>query len=411
MTPIKGTNPRIVLIGKRNAGKSALLNALTKQELSIVSDTPGTTTDPVEKAYELQPYGPVVWIDTAGLDDEGSLGQQRIEKTKSRLSQADLVLYISESSSLDSCSLIWLSELKKENRTILLVLSKEDSLSSEARVQEIKDLAAQLKLPVLSCSATTNSGIEKLKDQIIIELQKKEPDPPMLADLVQAPAIVVLVIPIDKEAPAGRLILPQVQAIRELLDYDIPCVVVKERELSYTLSEILKVKPNLVVTDSQAFLKVHGDIPPEVPLTSFSILLARQKGDLITYVKGLNAINSLKNGNKILIMELCSHRPLSEDIGRVKIPRWLMQYTGLELTFEVASGKDIPEDLSPYSLIIQCGGCTANRAFIQSAIRHAVSANVPITNYGLSIAYLQGIIERVLTPFPAAKLALNSTPS
>ncbi len=227
------------------------------------------------------------------------------------------------------------------------------------------------------------------------------PEPFIIADLVKSPDLVVLVVPIDKEAPKGRLILPQVQTLRELLDCDIPVVVVKDKELHYTLNNILKLKPKLVVTDSQVFMKVDADVPKDIMMTSFSVLFARQKGNLEQYAKGAFAIEDLKNGDRILIAELCSHRPISEDIGRVKIPRWLKQYTGKDIDFDIVAGRDFPGDLSKYSLIIQCGGCMANRQLVQTRILEAKKQNIPISNYGITIAYLHGILKRALEPFPA----------
>ncbi len=388
LTP-KGMRPHIVLIGNRNVGKSSLINALTDQKLSIVSDVPGTTTDPVEKAFELQPYGPVVLIDTAGMDDVGELGAQRIERTNQRLNQADLVLLIKQDDMFSEQENVLIQTLKQRAVPIIIVRNKCDMFDKKYMDSQI--------IPI---SCKTGMGIDMLKDKLVSTLQSLAKDPLLVADLVTPPAVVVLVVPIDKEAPQGRLILPQVQVLRELLDHDITAIVVKEQELSYALNYQLKEIPKLVITDSQVFMKVNADTPISIPLTSFSILLARSKGDLRAYVDGVMTIPLLQDGDKILIAELCAHRPITEDIGRVKIPRWLSQYTGKNLQFDVQAGKDIPEDLSSYKLIIQCGGCMVNRALILSRIRQAQSQNVAITNYGITIAYLHGILPRALQLFP-----------
>ncbi len=402
----KGLLPHIVLVGKRNVGKSSLLNALTQQDLSIVSDHPGTTTDPVEKTFELQPFGPVVFIDTAGLDDMGTLGQQRIERSKHRIDAADLILFVVDTPPSDKETLQLFNLFKtRPSSNLLLIFNKCEQIKAPSLLRS--EWESMTSLTPLFVSCLTGAGIETLREVLVSSLESHRPLPLLLADLVTPPNLVVLVIPIDKEAPQGRLILPQVQALRELLDNDIASLVVNERELGYALTHNLKTQPALVVTDSQAFLKVVADVPLDVPLTSFSILLARQKGDLITYIKGAQFISQLKNGDKVLIAELCSHRPISEDIGRIKIPRWLRQHTGKDIVFEVASGKEIPQDLSGFSLIIQCGGCVANRALIQSRIQQANAVGVAITNYGLCIAYLHGILERSIQPFPEALHAYN----
>jgi [FeFe] hydrogenase H-cluster maturation GTPase HydF len=400
----KANRPHIAFIGSRNAGKSSLINALIGQQLSIVSDTPGTTTDPVEKAYELQPAGPVVIIDTAGIDDLGDLGSKRGYKTREVVKRSDVVVVvISTEMKLDNLTdseeYKLVSQLKRDKQ-ILLVLNKSDLINEQdndiwySRLKELFDIS-----PII-ISAEKEIGIDQTRAKLVELISELTPDPPIIADLATTPESVVLVIPIDKEAPKGRLILPQVQTIRELLDADIPCTVVKERELHYTLHEVLKQKPKIVVTDSQAFQKVDADVPEDILLTSFSILFARQKGDLQSYVDGVKRIERLKDGDRILIAESCSHRPISEDIGRVKIPRWLKSYTGKKLEFEVSAGKQFPDDLSKYKLIIQCGGCMVNRTLIMSRISEAGQKEVAITNYGITIAFLKGILPRALKLFP-----------
>lgn len=389
----------IGLFGRRNVGKSSLLNALTQQEVSIVSDIAGTTTDPVEKPMELLPLGPVLFIDTAGIDDTSALGEKRIQKTMAVFDRTDLGILVSNSNIWGEFEEKILHELKKREIPVLLVFNKSDIYQSQSCLQN--SLLAD-KLPVIETSATQNTGIQDLRKAIL----KNAPDsfinrPSIVADLVGSGEAAILVVPIDKEAPKGRLILPQVQSIRDLLDGDSFCMVVKERELREALSRLNK-PPKLVITDSQAFLKVAADTPPEIPLTSFSILFARHQGDLPEMVRGAMAIDQLKTGDKVLIAEACSHHPIGEDIGTVKIPRWLTQYVGGKLEFEFTRGHSFPENISDYKLIIHCGACMWNRREMLSRIITARQAGVPLTNYGLTIAYSLGIFERALQPFPAA---------
>ncbi|WP_321285403.1 [FeFe] hydrogenase H-cluster maturation GTPase HydF [uncultured Sunxiuqinia sp.] len=389
----------IGLFGRRNVGKSSLLNALTQQDVSIVSDVAGTTTDPVEKPMELLPLGPVLFIDTAGIDDEGALGEQRIQKTRAVFDRTDLAILISNSNDWGEFEEKTLQELKELNIPIIVVFNKSDLYDSAFDTINILE---SVKLPVVETSAATKAGISELRQTIL----KKAPEdfinrPSIVADLVGPGKAAILVVPIDKEAPKGRLILPQVQSIRDLLDGDSFCMVVKERELREAISRFNK-PPKLVVTDSQAFLKVAADTPPEIPLTSFSILFARHQGDLSEMVKGAMAIDQLKAGDKVLIAEACSHHPIGEDIGTVKIPRWLTQYVGGKLEIEHMRGHDFPPNLSDYKIIIHCGACMWNRRAMLSRIMKARQAGVPLTNYGLTIAYSLGIFERALQPFPAA---------
>ncbi len=393
----------IAVLGRRNVGKSTFMNAFLGQEISIVSDTPGTTTDPVEKSYELQPFGPVVLIDTAGVDDIGELGEKRVEKTRKILSRADLAVLLLEPGVFSHHDDRLVADLSDARVPFVLLAGKADTVESQIMDPFVADLRSRFEnVPVLAFSSTRTADIEQVKDALNRLAAQKEAELPIIADLVHAPATVVLVVPIDKEAPKGRLILPQVQTLRELLDADVTCVVVKERELAHTLNHVLSSPPDLVVTDSQAFLKVDADVPPAIPLTGFSILFARHKGDLTEYVKGVRAISRLRDGSRILIAEACSHRPISEDIGRVKLPRWLTSYTGARLEFDVRAGHDFPDDLSGYDLVIQCGGCMVNRAAILSRIRTASSCGIPITNYGIAIAFLHGILPRAIEMFPEA---------
>ena len=399
-TTPKGFRLHIGLFGRRNVGKSSLLNAITRQYVSIVSEFAGTTTDPVEKPMELLPLGPVLFIDTAGIDDTGALGELRIEKTRQVLNRTDLGVIISEADIWGDFEEKLLVELRARKIPVIAVFNKSDLAVPSG---EILDRLALEKIPVVKTSAVSGKGILDFR-QALLDTAPSEfvNNPKILGDLVGAGEMAVLVVPIDKEAPKGRLILPQVQAIRDLLDSDASCIVVKERELRPVL-EGLKKPPKLVVTDSQTFLKVAADTPREVPLTSFSILFARFKGDLSGLVLGTLAIDRLKPGDRILIAEACSHHPIAEDIGRVKIPRWLTQYVGGKLDFDTVQGHDFPNDLSPYRLVIHCGACMMNRREMLTRLLHCRQAGVPMTNYGLTIAYSLGIFERALEPFPAAR--------
>ncbi len=396
----------ISLFGRRNVGKSSLLNALTEQEVSIVSEIAGTTTDPVEKPMELLPLGPVLFIDTAGIDDVGALGEKRISKTMAVIDRTDLGIIVSNSKDWGDFEEKILQELRDREIPVILVFNKSDLYPS--RNCMLNSFSGE-KLPLVETSATTNFGIQELREAIL----KSVPDdfinrPSIVADLVGPGEAAILVVPIDKEAPKGRLILPQVQSIRDLLDGDSFCMVVKERELRKAFSRLNK-PPKLVVTDSQAFLKVAADTPPEIPLTSFSILFARYQGDLTEMVRGAMAIDKLKAGDKVLIAEACSHHPIGEDIGTVKIPRWLTQYVGGKLHIDSVRGRDFPENISEYKLIIHCGACMWNRREMLSRIMKARQLNIPITNYGLTIAYSLGIFERALQPFPAAQEIYKSS--
>lgn len=399
----RSNRTHIAVLGRRNVGKSAFMNALLGQEMSIVSETPGTTTDPVEKSYELQPFGPVVLIDTAGVDDEGELGEKRVEKTRKVLARADLAVLICEVGQFTRFEAALVEDLLGARVPFLLLAGKADLADATQLTAFLADLAGRFEqAPVLRFSVTSVDDVERAKDALAKLAAGRDEELPIIADLVHSPSTVVLVVPIDKEAPKGRLILPQVQTLRELLDADVATVVVKERELEYTLRHVLREPPALVVTDSQAFMKVDADVPTDVPLTSFSILFARHKGDLAEAVRGVRAISKLKDGSRVLIAEACSHRPISEDIGRVKLPRWLTSVTGASLEFDVRAGHDFPEDLTGYDLIIQCGGCMVNRAAILTRIRRAVAQGVPVTNYGVAIAYLHGILPRAIRMFPEA---------
>jgi [FeFe] hydrogenase H-cluster maturation GTPase HydF len=403
MTP-KGLRLHIAFFGRRNVGKSSLLNALTRQQVSIVSPVAGTTTDPVEKPMELLPLGPVLFIDTAGVDDTGELGALRVQKTRQVLERTDVAVLVAEAGAWGDFEDEILRELAARKLPVVVALNKSDLQTCVAlgRRDACPTTNTNSQARVVRTSAATGAGLLDLRQALLDSAPADFIDSPaILGDLVGPGDLAVLVVPIDKEAPKGRLILPQVQAIRDLLDSDACCLVVKERELRNALDR-LKTPPKLVVTDSQAFLKVAADTPREVPLTSFSILMARFKGDLLAQVRGALAVENLRRGDRVLIAEACAHHPIGEDIGRVKIPRWLTQYTGEKIEFVHVQGHDFPADLSPYKLVIHCGACMWNRREMLGRILRCQQAGVPITNYGLTIAYSLGIFERALEPFPAA---------
>jgi [FeFe] hydrogenase H-cluster maturation GTPase HydF len=398
----KGLRLHIGIYGRRNVGKSSLLNALAGQQVSIVSDTPGTTTDPVEKTQELAPIGPVVFIDTAGIDDEGALGELRKERTLKALERTDVALLVTEPGAWGAFEEGLAALLREGKIPFAVVVNKSDLARTAAPMPQ-----EQTGAPSLNASALTGQGIQRIKE-ILAALAPEDwfAEPRLVGDLLPAGELAVLVVPIDLGAPKGRLILPQVQAIRDILDSDAYCMVVKERELRDALGR-LNAPPKIVVCDSQVVLKAAGDTPPHIPLTTFSILMARFKGDLIRLAQGAAAIESLKPGDRVLIAESCSHHPLADDIGRVKIPRWLRQYAGGDIHIDMEAGKDFPEDLSPYKLVIHCGACMANRKAMLTRLMRAESQGVPMTNYGLAISLVQGVLARALGPFPAALMAFR----
>lgn len=423
----KGSRLHIALFGRRNAGKSSLINALTNQDIALVSDIPGTTTDPVSKAMEILPLGPVVLIDTAGLDDEGTLGTLRVQKSLEVLNKTDVVLLIADSTQgfAEFEKQIW-DLAKKKNVPVITVFNKADlitetdqeRLKSEMNNVLISDTSAISDgsntnttqtsnidhtksltddCPLLFVSSTTKEGIITLKQHLSTINPTDWLAPAVVGDLLSPGDMVVLVTPIDTAAPKGRLILPQVQTIRDILDHDCMTVICKEFELKQALAS-LKEKPKLVVTDSQAFMKVSADVPPDVPLTSFSILMARYKGDLLELAKGAKVIEDLKPGDKVLIAEACTHHQQPDDIGTVKIPRWLRQMVGGELKIDFANGSRYPKNLYEYKLVIHCGGCMLNRREMLYRINQAKEKKIPIVNYGIIIAALHGILPRALRP-------------
>jgi len=395
----------IGLFGRRNAGKSSLINALTGQPVAVTSDVPGTTTDPVKKAMELLPIGPVVLIDTAGLDDEGELGAKRVEKTYEELRRCNLALVVADAAlGVSALEEAFLSQLKKRAIPAVLVLNKSDAAAPDGAA--LAALSARLGVPAVAVSAETGAGVEALKAQIIASARFEDAEPALVGDLIRSGDAVVLVTPIDKAAPKGRLILPQQQTIRDILERDAIALVVKEHELKLALAK-LAAPPALVITDSQAFLKVAADTPPAVPMTSFSILFARQKADLAEMVRGARRIERLAPGDRVLIVEGCTHHRQSDDIGTVKIPRWIRQMAGGGIEFEWASGACFPKDVSRYALVVHCGGCMLNRREMGFRTAEAKAQGASVTNYGVLIAYVLGILPRALAPFPAARLALE----
>jgi [FeFe] hydrogenase H-cluster maturation GTPase HydF len=389
----------IGLFGRRNTGKSSLLNALTRQQVSIVSDVAGTTTDPVEKPMEMLPIGPVLFIDTAGVDDVGALGELRVQKTRQIFDRTDVGILVVAAGEWGPFEDAILDSLRERRVPVIVVFNKSDLGRPDAAITTALESA---RTPYLASNAVRGLGVLELREALI-EAAPEEfiNTPPIVTDLVPPGEMAILVVPIDMEAPKGRLIQPQVQTIRDLLDGDAYCMVVKERELRDAL-ERLRRPPALVVTDSQAFLKVAGDTPPDVKMTSFSILFARQKGDLRQFVEGAMAIEGLRPGDRVLLAEACSHHPIGDDIGRVKIPRWLKQYVGGELAFETVQGHDFPDDLARYKLMVHCGACMWNRREMLTRLLRCRQLGLPVANYGMTIAYTLGIFERALAPFPDA---------
>lgn len=390
----------IGLFGRRNTGKSSLLNAMVRQQVSIVSNVAGTTTDPVEKPMELLPLGPVLFIDTAGVDDVGALGQMRVEKTRQVFDRTDIGVLVVAAGDWGPFEDALLAELRERQLPVIVVWNKTDLGRPSA---DLVERLRREKIAMLETVATQAQGVLDLREALIRNAPEEFINTPVIAaDLVPPGEMAILVVPIDLEAPKGRLIQPQVQTIRDLLDGDAYCMVVKERELRDALDR-LKRPPALVVTDSQAFLKVAGDTPPDVKMTSFSILFARQKGDLAQLVAGAMAIDQLRPGHRVLMAEACAHHPIGDDIGRVKIPRWMGQYVGGKLDFTVMQGHEFPPDVADFQLVVHCGACMWNRREMLTRMLRCRQAGVPITNYGLTIAYTLGIFERALEPFPAAQ--------
>lgn len=396
MNTQRGMRLHIGFFGKRNAGKSSLVNKISGQKLSIVSDIKGTTTDAVQKAMELLPVGPVLLIDTAGIDDEGDLGQLRIEKTYNALMRSDISVFVSDNEKLSEIEKEFIKKIKENNSKIISVINKTDLGELNDEDEEfLKNNTDKL----LKTSAIKEDNFIFEFKKALVELSPDEfiNQNVILSDIVKKDEICILVIPIDKEAPKGRIILPQVNALRELLDNNSISVVCNEKELEKTL-QILKTPPKLVVVDSQAFREVSKIVPDDIMLTSFSILFARLKGDLKSLYMGAKKIDDLKDNDKILVLESCTHHPVEDDIGRVKIPKLIREYTKKELIFEHFSGHDFPSNIKDYSLIIHCGACMTNRREILNRIEIANKNNVPMTNYGIAIAKATGILKRAIKP-------------
>ena len=397
----KGQRLHIALFGRRNVGKSSLINALTGQELAIVSDIPGTTTDPVAKAMEILPLGPVIIIDTAGIDDVGILGELRKKKSYEVMSKTNLILLVIDpSQGIGEFEEEVIKRAEETNTPVIYVINKID-LYPQAKNGNFPE-------PKVFVSALTGEGIDELKQAIIKYAPKDWTLPTIVGDLINPGDVVICVIPVDKAAPKGRLILPQQMVIRDIIDNEAMALVVKDRELSYAFRYLDK-KPSLVITDASVYTKVSADTPPDIRLTSFSILFARYKGDLQTLVEGVLAVKNLKPGEKVLIAEACTHHPIEDDIGRVKIPRWLRAQVGGELEIEVkAGGGPLPENLKEYKLIVHCGACMLNRKEMLSRIMQARRAKVPIVNYGVLLAHMHGILRRALSPFPHLQALVSS---
>ena len=397
-----GERVHIGIFGRRNAGKSSLINAITGQNLAIVSDVKGTTTDPVLKSMELLPLGPVVFIDTPGLDDTGHLGGQRVQKALQMLNKTDIAVLVADASAM---------EPGEGEAGIPAGLSRQDrEILDRIRQKKIPylvvynkwDLAGETPRPegenVICVSAATGWQIRELKERIAGCMPEGRKEKPIAADLVRPGDLVILVVPIDSAAPKGRLILPQQQTIRDLLDAGAAAVVIRDAELKETMAK-LGCRPALVITDSQVFERVAAEVPEDIPLTSFSILFARYKGSLKTLAAGAAALDTLQDGDRVLIAEGCTHHRQCEDIGTVKLPRWIAAHTGKKAVFDFVSGTEFPEDLSPYRLVIHCGGCMLNETEMGHRIRRALEQHVPITNYGTAIAHMKGILKRSTAMF------------
>lgn len=389
----------IAFFGRRNAGKSSLLNAVTGQSIAVVSQVLGTTTDPVQKSMELLPLGPVVMIDTPGFDDEGELGSLRVQKAKQVLAKTDVAVLVAEAGKPLGPVERELLELFRQRELPFLIARSKADLSGRDQTQ-----AQDGEIYV---SAQSGQGIVELKERLAA-LGRRESEPRLVGDLLRPGQLAVLVTPIDASAPKGRIILPQQQVLRDVLDADAVALVTKEFQLKEALAG-LQQRPAMVITDSQVFVRVAAEVPQEIPLTSFSILMARYKGLLETAVRGVAAIDRLRDGDRILVAEGCTHHRQCEDIGTVKLPAWLRRHTGKELHFETASGTGFPENLRPYSLVLHCGGCMLNEREVQHRMRSAVEQGVPITNYGTAIAFVQGILRRSLSLFPELLRLLDGT--
>lgn len=399
----------IGFFGRRNAGKSSVMNAVTGQDIAVVSDVRGTTTDPVYKSMELLPLGPVVMMDTPGIDDEGELGALRVRKSYQVLNKTDVaVLIVDGSTGVTPEDMALLRRIREKKIPYVIAVNKKELAEPDILSRTVEELraegddsrAGQAGSPhVIAVSAATGEGINDLKERIASAAETEEPERYIVRDLLEPSDMAVLVVPIDKAAPKGRLILPQQQTIRDILEADAVSVVVKETELKHVLGRF-KEKPKMVITDSQAFEKVAADTPEDILLTSFSILFARYKGDLAAVVKGVTALDTVKDGDIILISEGCTHHRQCDDIGTVKLPRWIREYTGKDIHIETTSGTEFPDDLTKYKMIVHCGGCMLNEREMKYRLKCAGDQGVPMTNYGITIAYMKGILKRSVEVFP-----------
>ena len=392
------SKPHIGIYGRRNNGKSSLINCLAGQDIAIVSDHAGTTTDPVKKSFEISGFGPVILVDTAGIDDSGALGEKRIERTLRTLEIIDLALLVVTNNSWGEFENDFIGKFNDNDIPFIVIHSKSDIEEPTSAFRN--SVAALTGSALFEFSSTDKRNYEELISLISTTIPEHSyKTPALLGDLVNQGDIVLLITPIDIEAPAGRLILPQVQAIRDILDNDAVAIVVKETEVDALLKKT-GIKPALAITDSQVFTKADASIPGDIPLTSFSIMLARFKGDFESYIKGTPKISELKDGNRVLLLESCTHHVACDDIGRVKIPRWISNFTGKKIEYDVVAGLDrLPRPVTDYSLIIQCGGCMITRRQLHNRLHSAIKAGVPVTNYGMAIAYVQGIFNRAIAPF------------
>ncbi len=390
--------PHIGIYGRRNNGKSSFINCITGQNTAIVSNVAGTTTDPVKKSYEITGFGPVILIDTAGIDDVGDLGKQRIEKTIDTVKLIDLAILIITNNVFGEFEQLLIDEFRKYNTPFIIIHNKADENKLETSLK--LRLQAEFSTKVIDFSAKNCSPLETVLQaikQTIPESSYKQPS--LVGDLINYGDIVLLITPIDLEAPAGRLILPQIQTIRDILDNDAVAIVLKEREVDAFLRKT-GIKPALAITDSSIFLKADASVPKDVPLTGFSVILARLKGDFDKYLEGTPYIDKLKDGDRVLLLESCTHHISCEDIGRTKIPRWISNYTGKNLHFDVVAGLDnLKRPITDYALVVQCGGCMITSKQLKNRLKPAIDAGIPVTNYGMTIAYVQGIFNRAIEPF------------
>ncbi|MEI6047835.1 MAG: [FeFe] hydrogenase H-cluster maturation GTPase HydF [Bacteroidota bacterium] len=398
MSKGRESKPHVGIYGRQNNGKSSLINCLAGQDIAIVSDHAGTTTDPVKKSFEITGFGPVILIDTAGIDDSGDLGQKRVDRTIRTLDIIDLALLVVTNNSWGKYEDELIEKFHAQDLPFIVIHSKSDvEEPSENFKKDISTLTGTMLFEFSSIDKRNYENLIMLIRDIIPERSWKTPS--LLGDLISYGDIVILITPIDIEAPAGRLILPQVQAIRDILDNEAVAIVLKEREVDAFLRKT-KIKPALAITDSQVFVKADASIPGDIPLTSFSIMLARFKGDFDSYLKGTPKISELKDGDRVLLLESCTHHVSCDDIGRTKIPRWITNFTGKKIDYDVVAGLDqLPRPVTDYSLVIQCGGCMITRKQLHNRLHPAIKAGVPVTNYGMAIAYTQGIYNRAVAPF------------